>query len=111
MKTPAGSECSFFYGDYHRGREIEECRLLKNSTPPQRWEPRLCFTCPVPGIQRANACEHMQLSAEVVRPFFVLPRKVKISAYCTKSNRAVSEPHIGCGECHDLPEIFKESLD
>ena len=30
MKTPAGKECKFFYGDYYRGRQHEECRLLKD---------------------------------------------------------------------------------
>ena len=28
MKTPAGTECKYFYGDYYRGRNHEECRLL-----------------------------------------------------------------------------------
>ena len=40
------------------------------------------------------------------RPFPFLKRKVSIHAYCTKTLRDVPEPHIGCGECHPLPEIF-----
>ena len=110
MKTPAGQECRYFYGDYHRGRNHEECRLLKNANPPQEWKPALCSTCPVPGILRANACEHMTLQPEVHRPFFILKPRVKIEAYCTKTKQAVDEPHIGCGECHQLPQIFKEGL-
>jgi len=110
MKTPAGVECRYFYGDYHRGRNIEECRLLKESHPPQTWQPKLCFTCPVPGILRANACEYLQLNAEVFRPFFILAPRVKVSAYCSKSKQLVDEPHIGCGQCHDIPDVFKQSL-
>ncbi len=112
MHTPAGKECSYFYGDYYRGREREECRLLANSNPPQEWQPKLCFKCPVPGIEQANACEHMQLNGRVQRLFFVLPPEVKVTAYCTKSEQDVSEPHVGCGQCHTLPPIFTgEILD
>ncbi len=56
MKTPAGSECKYFYGDYYRGRDHEECRLLG-----AQWKPALCRTCPVPAIEMANACEFMRL--------------------------------------------------
>ncbi|MFO7943212.1 MAG: hypothetical protein R6U51_02780 [Anaerolineales bacterium] len=106
MKTPAGQECRYFYGDYHRGRNHEECRLLKSANPPQEWNPQLCFTCPVPGILQANACEHMKLKPTVHRPLFILKPRVKIEAYCKKTNRIIEEPHVGCGECHDLPDVF-----
>ena len=63
MKTPAGTECKYFYGDYYRGRDLEECRLLGAV-----WTRDLCRTCPVPSIGMANACEFMQLRGEVIRP-------------------------------------------
>ncbi len=65
MRTPAGTECKFFFGDYYRGRNREECRLIGNAPTPRHWTPDLCKTCPVPGIQRANACEHMELTGQV----------------------------------------------
>ena len=105
MRTPAGSECPYFYGDYFRGRTVEECRLLKSSG--QRWSADLCRTCPVPGILRANACEHMQLRPTVGRPIAAaFQRRVQISTYCAKTRRAGFEPEIGCGECHPFPEVF-----
>lgn len=105
MRTPSGIECKYFYGDYFRGRSVEECRLLKVSG--QRWSPDLCKTCPAPGITRANACENLTLRASVARPLSaVFQRRVQISAYCEKTRRAVSEPHVGCGECHPLPPSF-----
>jgi hypothetical protein len=104
MKTPAGKECKFFYGDYYRGRNREECRLLEASS--QQWTSDLCFTCPVPEILQANACENMVLGGSVEKSFPFLKRKVRIKAYCQKTNRPVTEPHIGCGECHPLPPIF-----
>lgn len=102
MKTPAGFECPYFYGDYFRGRNAEECRLLKANG--QYWTRELCRTCPVPDISRANACEFLKLTPAVVRPVSALfQRRVQISAYCEKTKRYVTEPHIGCGECHTLP--------
>jgi hypothetical protein len=108
MRTPAGFECPYFYGDYFRGRSQEECRLIGDVPPPHNWTPDTCKYCPVPGIQRANSCPNMKLEAEVKRPFFVLKRQVSVRAYCTKTQKNVKEPEIGCGQCHPLPDIFSE---
>ncbi|HXF86021.1 MAG TPA: hypothetical protein VNK49_11600 [Anaerolineales bacterium] len=106
MRTPAGTECPYFYGDYFRGRSTEECRLLKAAG--QRWTPDLCKSCPVPAISRANACQHMHLRARVARPLSAaFLRRVQIQAFCKKTNKVVNEPHIGCGECHVLPFEFE----
>ena len=106
MKTPAGRECPHFYGDYFRGKNVEECRLL--NLFGQAWTPDLCKTCPVPDIARANSCQHMKLKASVSRPLTALfQKRVQVSAYCEKSRRDVSEPQVGCGECHALPFKFE----
>ena len=108
MRTPSGIECPHFYGDYYRGREHEECRLLNSSEQPQVWVAELCETCPVPGILRANSCENMRLNARVTRSVFdAFQRRVQISAYCEKTAQRVKKPEIGCGECHPLPPIFE----
>ncbi len=110
MRTPAGFECNYFYGDYYRGRSVEECRLLKASG--QNWTPDLCKTCPAAEIARANACESLQLRATVARPLSAaFMRRVQITAYCEKSGRDVKEPQIGCGECHPIPPIFEVKND
>lgn len=102
-RTPAGKECKYFYGDYRRGRSHEECRLLE---PALAWTSKLCFTCPVPGIQNANACEHMRLTPRLERPYLIGKPRVAIDAYCTKCACPVAEPRVGCGQCHTLPEVF-----
>ncbi len=105
MRTPAGKECTYFYGNYFRGRRDEECRLLRASG--ERWTPALCRSCPVPAIQQANACEFLKLRGTVRRPMSSLfQRRVQIFASCEKVRRPVSEPEIGCGECHPLPPGF-----
>ncbi len=108
MRTPAGKECRFFYGDYHRGREVEECRLLRAASPVLPWRPKLCQTCPVPGIQMANACTNMILEAHLSRQLPLRKQRVQVKTYCTKTQRSGFDPHIGCGECHALPPVFQE---
>ncbi len=105
MRTPAGKECKYFYGDYFRGRNAEECRLLEAAH--ERWSRDLCQNCPVPEILRANACEFLQLRGSVARPVTAaFQRRVQVTAYCEKVGRPVAEPEIGCGECHPLPAEF-----
>lgn len=106
MRTPAGKECRYFYGDYYRGRNQEECRLLKSVS--LSWKPAFCDSCPVPDILFSNACEHMILEPRLDRPLPFLKQQVKVKTYCSKSLRANFDPHIGCGECHPLPAIFDE---
>ena len=102
MRTPYGTECPYFYGNYFRGRNDEECRLIGNQPPPQNWTPDLCKTCPVPSIKRANACENMQITAEIKKKMGLFKRFVAIQAYCHLSKSVVPEPYIGCGLCHPL---------
>lgn len=104
MHTPDGKECRYFYGDYYRGREHEECRLLKDSALP--WKPVLCETCPVPEILLSNACNHMVLEPKLIRPFPYFRQQVEVRSYCLQSKRGNFDPHIGCGQCHPLPPVF-----
>ena len=103
MRTPAGTECTFFEGDYYRGRNREYCRLIGTAAPPRDWTRDLCKKCPVPGIQRANACQYLTLTAKVSPGVLGLGRRVAVQAYCQKAGKAVDEPHVGCGICHPLP--------
>ena len=65
MRNPYGAECKYFYGDYHRGRNLEECSLLKSASIT--WRKDYCKKCPVPSILRANACEYMVLSPRMIQ--------------------------------------------
>jgi hypothetical protein len=101
MITPAGSECRYYYEDYYRGRERQECRLLAQNPASESWQPKLCSSCPVPGILRANSCPNLVLEGTVEKRFLGLGRRVKVSAICSKYLVAVEQPHIGCGHCHE----------
>jgi len=111
MRTPAGFECAYFYGNYFRGRKQEECRLIGHEPPPNHWSPNLCRTCPVPGIQLANACPNMVLEGHVERSVLGLVRRVKVSAFCKLSQQIVDEPYVGCGQCHPLPPEFEQRIE
>ena len=101
MITPAGTECRYYYADYFRGRERQECRLLDQNPVSEPWRPELCKGCPVPGILRANACPNLVLEAAVAKRFFGLRRDVVVEAVCKKHLVKVPEPHVGCGHCHE----------
>jgi hypothetical protein len=112
MITPAGTECRYYYADYFRGRDRQECRLIDQNPESERWQPELCKSCPVPGILRANACSNLVLEARVKKGFLGLSRQVKVSAVCSKYLVEVDQPHVGCGHCHEErpgADLFKES--
>jgi hypothetical protein len=101
MITPAGVECRYYYADYYRGRDRQECRLLAQNRESEPWQPKLCNDCPVPGILRANACPNLVLEGRVARGFLGLTRKVAVTAVCSKYLVEVAEPKVGCGHCHE----------
>jgi len=111
MRTPAGKECRYFFGDYFRGRNIEECRLLSTANPPMQWKPELCTTCPLPEILLANACQNLEFTPYFERPFPFLKKTVRVKASCRCEGKSGFDPHIGCGKCHPLPEIFDNFED
>ncbi|MBN1955530.1 MAG: hypothetical protein JW900_10840 [Anaerolineae bacterium] len=98
MITPAGKECRYYYEDFHRGRSVQECRMLARARDSLPWEPRVCEFCPVPDILRANGCVHMVLHGRLVRRLF--RRRVIVRAHCVQYDEAVENPYVGCGRCH-----------
>jgi hypothetical protein len=106
MRTPAGTECPFYYQDFHRGRSVQECRLIERTPDGGRYTPDLCARCRIPRIVLANACPNMVLEARARSAFFGLIKRVDVSATCTRSLETVEVPEIGCGQCHlNFPEI------
>ena len=106
MITPAGSDCPYYYEDFHRGRGKQECRLIERTPNGGSYSPDLCTNCRVPRIVLANACPNMILEARVGSFFLGLKKKVDISAFCTRSEADVQELEIGCGQCHlNLPPL------
>jgi hypothetical protein len=99
MRTPAGTECRYYFEDYIRGHERRECRLLP-AAAAHEWRPQLCARCPVPRVLQANACPNLILAAAVRTSWLGLARRMQITARCRKSGDVVRVPEIGCGQCH-----------
>ena len=99
MLTPAGKECRYYYEDYHRGRDVQECRLIKQSTDSLPWQPGDCERCTVPAILWANASQYLNLKAKVTAGFIGLGRRVEIAAWCGKHDIQIDDPYVGCEQC------------
>ena len=102
MKTPAGKECKYFFGDYHRGRNIEECRLIQKNPDSPRWQPKDCHSCPVPDILRNNNCPHLTLDGIIKKGFLGFGGGVKVEGWCGEYFLEVKTPAVGCGHCHEF---------
>jgi hypothetical protein len=100
MRTPAGTECPYYYADFFRGRSTQECRLIAHNAQSEPWRPNLCWRCAVPAILRANACPNLVLGARVVRRWLGLVRRVEVYAVCAEHHVEVQNPYVGCGHCH-----------
>ncbi len=99
MITPAGKECRYYYEDFHRGRNVQECRLIKQSAKTLHWQPNDCERCPVPAILWANASEYLDLKARVTAGVVGLGRKVEVTAWCGKHEMSIDDPYVGCELC------------
>ena len=112
MQTPAGKECPHYYADYYRGRETEECRLVKSNPDSESWQPRDCSTCTVPDIIRANASPDLNLTLTIQSRLLGLQRKLVVKATCGRHHIPVENPYIGCPECNEHPglDIFRQAL-
>ncbi len=106
MRTPAGTECKFYFEDFARGRNRQECRLIDASPNSGSWEPDLCSKCPVPRISMANACPNLVLEARVKSGILGMGRGVNVESSCLHIKGPVKEPQIGCGHCHEFLDFY-----
>ena len=108
MRTPAGKECRFYYEDYHRGNEEQECRLLLNNPNSPAWRAEDCYNCPVPDILRANSSPHLVLEGTIKKGLLGLNRRVTVTAFCSRHLIEVESPEVGCPQCAKERPGFEE---
>ena len=96
MRKPVN--CRYFYGDYFRGKNQEECRLIvANPNNAREWRRSLCDRCPVPRLLIETNCQDLLLEGEVKRNF--LRDHVEVTfAVCAKHKRELSDPN-SCPQC------------
>ena len=109
MKTPAGKECKYYYGDFHRGRNVQSCRLIERNPDSPPWQPQLCYSCPVPDFLRANQSPNLKLDGKVVKKLFGFKQQVEVTGWCSNCFREIPNPALGCPYCRRddyRPSIF-----
>lgn len=114
MRTPAGKECRHYYEDYYRGRDVQECRLLKLNPDSLPWRPEDCSKCPVPEILNANASPDMKLTLQIDSRFLGMGRKISVTAWCERHNIPIEDPFVGCPMCNaERPglDLFRQALE
>ncbi len=114
MRTPAGSECRFYYQDFHRGRNLQECRNIKANPASLAWQPSDCARCPVPSILNANSSPDLELTVTVKTHLLGLRRRVEVSAFCIRHQIPIENPYVGCpldAQERNGLDIFRAALD
>ena len=96
MKKPV--DCPFFYANYHRGLDIEKCRLVERNPENARpWHRSLCNSCPVPRMLRQTTSRNLLVEGSVVRKFGLLDR-VSVYAVCGEHLVELADP-LHCPAC------------
>jgi hypothetical protein len=114
MRTPAGKECRFYYEDFHRGRNLQECRLIRENPESLPWRPSYCARCSVPEILNANASPNLELKLTVKPVMLGLGRRVEVTATCLKHRTTIEDPFVGCPQCNaERPglDVFWKALE
>jgi hypothetical protein len=113
MRTPAGTECKYYYEDFHRGRDVQECRCPKDAQS-SLWQTKICAVCPVPAILSANASPHLEITINIRQTLLGFGRRVTYSTWCLLHEIPIDDPKIGCTECNkERPglDLFMKALD
>lgn len=90
--------CRYFYGDYFRGKNKEECRLVGDNPENDRpWRRKLCDSCPVPDLILNTNSRDLMLEAKVTRK--LLRDRVEVTfAVCGRHMCELEDPNY-CPEC------------
>jgi hypothetical protein len=115
MRTPAGKECRHYYEDFHRGRNVQECRLVRDNPESMPWRPVDCSRCPVPEILNANASPHLELKLTIRPRLLGLGRQPEVTAFCARHRIPIEDAFIGCPECNQDRskglDVFRKALE
>ena len=112
MINPDGKECRFYYQDFHRGRDEQECRLAKANPKSAEWAVKICTGCPVPDILASNSDPNLVLEGTISKGFVGFGRKMEVKAFCSKHLIDLPNPQTGCPQCAKekpgLAELFSD---
>lgn len=113
MRTPAGKECRHYYQDFHRGRALQECRLVQQNAASMHWRTQDCSACPVPDMLNANASPDLELKLTIKPRLLGLGRLLEVKASCLKHRVEIADAFVGCDQCNaERPglDVFWQAL-
>lgn len=111
MRTPAGSECDFYYEDLHRGAEHRECRA-KTASGSLAWRTEDCDRCSVPEILRRAGSPDLGVRIAIRSLPFGLARSVRVECWCDRHTLDITEPLKGCSACRgEAEEVFRAAME
>lgn len=112
MKTSDGRECKHYYEDFHRGRNVQECRLIKAHAEGEGWHPSDCSKCPVPDILLANADPDMELTLVIKKGFLGFGRKLEVTAKSRTDGSPIADPYVGNVDKNNPNlKLFQQALE
>jgi hypothetical protein len=111
VKTPAGKECRYYYEDFHRGRNVQECRLVNENPDSQPWHPSDCAKCPIPDILLANADPDMKLTLTIRAGFLGFFRRLEVTASSIKDGSIIDDPYVGRIKDSPALDLFRKALE
>lgn len=112
METPAGKECRHYFEDFHRGKNVQECRLIKANPDSMYWRPSDCAKCQVPDILNANASRDLTLKVTVKTRLLGFGREVKVEAFCRDEPISLSDAYTACGDTNRPGlDLFRKALE
>lgn len=104
MSTKPPPNCKYYYEDFHRGREVSECRLPK-SRDSLHWERGICDSCPVPELLRETNCAHLALEGTIRKKLF--SERMEVFAVCTKHLAQLPDGRT-CAQCQTEQDALLE---
>lgn len=111
MKTPAGTECIYYYEDFARGARRQICRVPKHPHS-LRWEPTDCARCPVPGILASNSSPHLDIRIRIRRGTLGVGRRVDAEVWCSEHGPVITDAHVGCPECNaEADRLLRDAFE
>jgi hypothetical protein len=111
MINPAGAECAYYYEDFQRGANRQECRAL-DEVRSSAWQPSDCARCPVPTVLAANGSPLLRLAVTIRPGVLGIGRRLLVEARCTEHGVITTDPRAGCEECNaQADELLRRVFD
>lgn len=112
MITPNGKSCKHYYQDFHRGRNVQECRLVRSNPDSADWHTTDCARCVVPDILMANADPDMELTLTIKKGFLGFGRKLELTARDRRDGTVIENPYVGRVDAdHPGIAIFRKAIE